>query len=139
MAENDKPWIGRQAWDSLTDDNLRNMAKWNQQGGILHSNQAINTFTGVPEVIARMVNGGQGLSKAWQETFTEKTNKYANEAGEIVEKGTPGAKAIRKTRWGKLAGSVWAAGTVASASLGALRGGLTDKNGNFDVPGIPFI
>lgn len=139
MADNSKPWIGRQAWDALTDDNLRNMAKWNEQGGILHSNQAINSFTGIPEIAARMINGGQGLSKAWRDTFTEKTNKYINDVGEEVAKGTPGAKAVRKTRWGKLAGSVWAAGTALSAVGGAARGALTDKNGNFDIPGIPFI
>ena len=115
------------------------MAKWNEQGGILHSNQDINSFTGIPEVAARMINGGQGLSKAWRDTFTEKTNKYINDAGEEVAKGTKGAKAVRKTRWGKLAGSVWAAGTALSAAGGAARGVLTDKNGNFDIPGIPFI
>lgn len=41
--------------------------------------------------------------------------------------------------WGRAIGSTWAAGTAASVGLGAVRGAFTDTDGDFDMPGIPFI
>lgn len=124
MADTDT----RSWWKQVTDATADERRAWNKQGGILHSNEAINGISGVPEMAARMFNGGESLKQAWGNTFTEKVADPEN-AG----------KFLRKTRWGKLAGSVWAAGTAASIGFGAVRGALTDRNGNFDVPGIPFI
>ena len=41
--------------------------------------------------------------------------------------------------WSKTIGSTWAAGTAASIGFGAVKGALTDSNGDFDMPGVPFI
>lgn len=108
----------------------------------LHSNQAINTFTGVPEMVTRIYKG-QGIGDSFLNTFYDKVvdEGVKDAAGNpVMKEGKQVMKKVGKGfRYGKLAGSIWAAGTAASASLGALRGGLTDKNGNFDIPGIPFI
>lgn len=115
------------------------MSKWSKQGGMLHSNEPINMISGFPEMASRMFNGNQSLGQAFAGTFTEKTGKYIDDAGKEVARGTEGARAVRKTKWGKLAASTWAAGTALSTIGGAVRGAITDKNGNLDIPGIPFI
>ncbi len=130
MAD-EKMWNGfagtKKFFGDLTIDQM------NQNQG-LHSNQAINSFTGVPEMVTRMYKG-QGIGDAWKDTFTD---IMKDENGKVMM-DKEGKNVLRKTRWGKLAGSVWAAGTALSAVGGAARGALTDKNGNFDIPGIPFI
>ena len=120
----------------ITWNNFKNATvdEMNSMGG-LHSNQAINALTGIPEMGARMFRGGQGFGDAWRDTFTEAALDKAGK--ELVDEKT--GKALRKTKWGKLAASTWAAGTALSAAGGAVRGALTDKNGNFDIPGIPLI
>lgn len=138
MAD-EKMWNGfagtKKFFGDLTIDQM------NQNKG-LHSNQAINSFTGVPEMITRMYKG-QGIGDAFLNTFYDEVKDEAvkDASGNIVKK--EGKAVMQKVgkgfRWGKLAGSVWAAGTALSAVGGAARGALTDKNGNFDIPGIPFI
>ena len=117
-------------------NNFKNasVGQMNKMGG-LHSNEAINSFTGIPELGARIFRGNQGLEEAWKDTFTE---IMKDEHGKVMM-DKEGKNVLRKTRWGKLAGSVWAAGTALSAVGGAARGALTDKNSTFDIPGIPFI
>lgn len=113
-----------------------------RQGG-LHSNKAINAFSGIPEVITRAVKD-QSLGDAFTSTFyDEVSDELVKDAKGNIQLGKDGKQLTKKVgkgfRWGKLAGSVWAAGTALSIGGGAIRGALTDKNGNFDLPGIPFI
>lgn len=109
----------------------------------LHSNKAINYFTGFPEMGVRMWKD-QSLGDAFTSTFYDEVSDEVIKDAKGVEKlGKDGKKLTKKVgkgfRWGKLAGSVWAAGTALSVAGGAVRGALTDKNGNFDIPGIPMI
>lgn len=131
-TENAQDSALKQAWSSLKSGDIN---KWQEQGGILHSNSAINALTGIPEMGARMFRGGQGLGDAFRETFYDSVeDKIVKEGEEEIAK-----KVGKGMRWGKLGASVWAAGTALSAVGGAARGALTDRNGNFDIPGIPLI
>lgn len=132
---------GPEWWKKLVDMQVKDI---DNQGG-LHTNEAINKFTGIPEMAFRMTGkNNQSLGEAFAKTFYNKAEEIAyDEAGEIVEKGS---KNVVRTgwkgsgfRWGKAAGSAWAAYTAASTIGGAIKGALTDKNGQLDIPGIPFI
>ena len=133
-----QPGLFRQTIDTLKGGEYKN---WQAQGG-LHSNQAINTFTGIPEMASRVFAGNQGLGDAFRETFYDSVvdEVVQKDGKDVIENGVKKMQKVGKGfRWGKMAGSVWAAGTALSAVGGAARGALTDKNGNFDIPGIPFI
>ncbi len=122
--------------ENLTTDTM------DKQNG-LHSNKAINYFTGFPEMGVRM-SKDQSLGDAFTSTFYDGVEDVEVKDAKGNTKFGKDGKALTKKvgkefRWGKLAGSVWAAGTALSVAGGAVRGALTDKNGNFDIPGIPLI
>ena len=116
-----------------------------QYGAKLNSNKAINTISGLPEMAFRMLDK-QSFSSALEDTFTELdldkdgNRQYLTKDGKRTTVNPGGdAKALRKTRWGRVAGSLWAGYTGAKIVGGAVGGALTDSNGRLDIPGIPLI
>lgn len=73
-------------------------------------------------------------------------NTYVELYKDIHENGEIGAALKRSfydpntgLRTGKVAGAVFGGLLAADLALGGIRGAMTDSNGSFDMPGIPFI
>lgn len=73
-------------------------------------------------------------SKGWRRAVIKDGKPVLNSRGEqVMEWNTD------NIRFGRIAGTAWGIGTAASIGAGAVRGILTDSDGQLDVPGIPFI
>lgn len=109
-------------------------------GNILDSNEAINSINGFVEMGAHMYYGKQGLGDAFNNTFTQETDEFEMNDDKTIKKDKNGnAIKKRKMKMGRLLGSAWATYTVGATAFGAVRGALSDGQGNLDIKGIPFI
>ena len=119
----------------LTDEYLQAAQEGNKvlMGNLIEGNNAVNslgkfvadsTFFGWADVARKYSIGGMNFKDAMKTTFYTDPNKKFG---------------FNNLQYGKIAGSTATGVFGANVVGGAVSGGFTDDNGNFDVQGIPLI